>query len=318
MKVPRKRGRPAKIKRIETIVEETISEMAHDESSNISTEQTPDVSKNCTRKRGRPRKIVEIIEPPVETEEDSVYYDIPGEGSSDGVKDISDSESEIDHQQPNEQEIIETSEDEILRPAVNKRFRKKVMSTSEDNSNHGSTVSSASNTSKRKRRSKYENDDDFEVFTDEASNITEASRVTKSSVVSLKTRRPRGAASHDSGIVTRNKVNSRSTCRSAIVSEEVSERSEQSEVEESDFEIEESENEESEEEQAVEYTETDGEDPSEDERTNVSDASDEFDDDSDSIDIKYSPIKTRHARRRFITVKQMRGKSKLIFRLKNV
>lgn len=233
-----------------------------------------------------------------------MYYDIPGEGSSDGIKDISESEmDETDQHLP--EDIAETSDDEIIKP-IPKRLRKQVTS-SEENSNHGSTISSGSNASKRKRRSRYEHDDDFEAYTDEASNISEVSHVTKSSGVSIKPRRARGNASHDSGIATRNKVNSRSTSRSAAISDEISEHSEQSE--ESEFEMDESENEETDEEQAVEYAETDGEEPSEDEQSNHSDASDEFDEDSDSIDIKYSPIKTRHARRRvnYMNVKQMRG-----------
>jgi hypothetical protein len=297
----RKRGRPAKIVRDQPV--ENYSEInSHDENSHGSSSRTTDVSKNEARKRGRPRK-VEFVQQQPETEEDSVYYDIPGEGSSDGVKEISDSESEVE--QPDEQEeIVDSSEDEPIIKKINKKNRK-LISASEENSNHGSTVSS--NASKRRRRSRYEHDDDFEVYTDEASNISDASHVTKSSGVSMKPRR--GAASHDSGIVTRKKVNSRSTSRSAAVSEEISEHSEQSEVEESDFEME-SDNEESDEEQAIEYAESDGDEQSEEEQSRVSDASDEFDDDSDSIDIKYSPIKTRHARRRigYMNVKQMRGK----------
>ena len=248
-------------------------------------------------------------------EDVSVYYDIPGEGSSDGVKEISDSDIDDSEQKTEEQYQEESSEDEIIQIKP-KRPRKNFFSVSEENSNQGSTVSSATNSSKRKRRSKYEHDDDFEVevFTDEASNISDASHATRSTVNSFKRRRPRGATSHDSGIVTRNKVKSRSTSRSAIVSDENELSEVEEHTEESDFEIENDESDNESDEQAVEYADTEEEEEEEeedqsddDERSNVSDAS--FDDDSDSIDIKYSPIKTRHARRKIynMNLKQIRG-----------
>lgn len=317
---PRPRGRPRKIPIVPAFTPQTIHEepeeeiMQVDEDSRGSSMRT--IQKNGIRRgRGRPRKIVEVVAELPETEDDSVYYDIPGEeeeeeeneaeSSSDGIKEISDLEMEVDDDDDEivqNQEPVIDSDDEVLKP---KRQRKQFASHSEDNSNHGST--SSSNALRRGRRGRYENDDDFEAFTEEASNASSASHVSKSSVASsFKPRRVRGGTSRDSGIATRNKIKSRSTSRSAAVSGDISEHSDQSEVDEgSEFEAAESDVDESEE--GIDYDQDDEENVSDDDEEERSDES-ELDDDSDSIDIKYSPIKTRHARRRinYMSVKQMR------------
>lgn len=314
----RKPGRPRKIVPAftpQTIREEEEGEEempVNEDDSRGSSSRTFQNNKNgvVRRGRGRPKKIVEVAEVLPETEDDSVYYDIPGEegegesSSSDGIKEISDLDMEVDDDEDEtvqNQEPVIDSDDEVLKP--NNKRQRKFNSHSEDNSNHGSTSSS---NAKRVRRGRYENDDDFEAFSDEASNVSSASHVSKSSVASsFKPRRVRGGTSRDSGIATRNKIKSRSTSRSAAISVDISERSDQSEVDEgSEFEAE-SDIDESEE--GIDYDQDDEENVSEDEEEERSDES-ELDDDSDSIDIKYSPIKTRHARRRinYMSVKQMR------------
>jgi hypothetical protein len=297
-----------------------VKALDEEENSRGSSSRTVDVDcKTTTRRpRGRPRKVVEVADVPAEIEEDdSVYYDIPGElSSSDGVKEISDSELEIDDDEEEEKNPEETIneqlseiEEEYTEVAVKpilKRLRKRIISNSEDNSNHGSSTSNVS-VKKGRRGGRYENDEDFEMFTDEASNISSATHVTKSSVASsFKPKRARGCTSHDIGIATRNKVKSRSTSRSAAASDEVSEQSEIDE-EGSEFEAE-TEVDESEEEQGIEYDEEDEEEEVSDESGDDERSDDSEIEDSDSIDIKYSPIKTRHARRRinYMSVKQMR------------
>lgn len=297
-----------------TVVQQQQPEI--EENSRGSSSRTVDIAHKAVRRlRGRPRKVVVQVEPvpaaaaqaAAETEEDdSVYYDIPGElSSSDGVKEISDSELEIDEASSEEQEIEEENpeetinghlsdiaEEEIIKPIV-KRLRKRLVSNSEDNSNHGSSNSNISG--KRSRGGRYENDEDFEMYSEASSNISSATHVTKSSVASsIKPKRARGFMSQDSGIATRNKVKSRSTSRSAAVSDEISE---QSEIDEgSEFEAE------------TEIEAETSEEEISDDSVNSSESGDSEIEDSDSIDIKYSPIKTRHARRRinYVSVKQMR------------
>lgn len=280
----RGRGRP---KRQRAPLKPTVVQPECDESTN----DVAEVDKPIKRKRGRPRLIRNVIEPP-ETEEDSVYYDIPGEGSNDGVKEISEDE--------NEPEII-----------PQKRSRRNTPSG--ENSNQGSVATSTS-LAKKIARSRYEADDDYDASTDEATNMSSASNVTKSSE-SSKPRRGRQTSDLDEGIATRKKTKSRSTSRSAAAYTEVTDQSECSEAFDNDSEYEMQsgddsgeEVEEQEREHAIEYEQSDTEE-GEDDVTSESEMVDDSNDSNDSIDIKYSPIKTRHARRRIthFNVKSIRG-----------
>lgn len=239
------------------------------------------------RKRGRPKIIRQVIEPP-ETEEDSVYYDIPGEGSNDGVKEMSDDDNEP---------IILSS--------------KPIRGSSEENSNQASTSNRSSIPNRRKLPRSYYADDDYDASTDEATNLSSATNVTMSSF------HPRSSQTvgRDVGIATRTKTKSRSTSRSAAaLNEEPSDQSEYSESVEKDSEYNAPSGEETEEEQEqatemeFELSETEEEEEDED-MSNESEIA-ESNDSNDSIDIKYSPIKTRHARRRVnhFNLKQIRGK----------
>lgn len=317
-----KRGRPRKHAIVPAFTPQTIREEEEEETREMSvleedsrgsSSRTAQNNNKITR-RGRPRKIMKVVAELPETEDDSVYYDIPGEeeageeSSSDGIKEISDLDMEVDDDDDDvvqNQEPLIDSDDEVLKP---KRQRKQFVSHSEDNSNHGST--SSSNALRRGgRRGRYENDDDFEAFSEEASNVSSATQISMSTVASsFKPRRVRGGTSRDSGIATRNKIKSRSTSRSAAISVQLSDRTDQSEVSEgSEFEAE-SDIDESEE--GIDYDQDEEENVSDDDEEEEEERSDEseLDDDSDSIDIKYSPIKTRHARRRinYMNVKQMR------------
>lgn len=292
----RKRGRPAKKRRKATVVQpEPVvlmqEQVAEEESAEETAAIVPPVVK---RKRGRPRIIRNVIEPP-ETEEDSVYYDIPGEGSNDGVKEMSEDENEPDI---------------IPQP---KRVRRNT--PTDENSNQGSVASTSMG---GKIRNQYYADDDYDASTDETTNMSSVSNVTKTSVSSIKPpRRGRQTTSRDSdGIATRNKVKSRSTSRSAAAFTEVTEATDQSEYSEafdndSEFQLQsgdESAEEIDEPEQAMEFDQSETE---EDEATDESEMADS-NDSNDSIDIKYSPIKTRHARRRVhhFNIKQIRGELK--------
>lgn len=254
------------------------------------------------RVRSRANNVVKNNVEVPETEEDSVYYDIPGEGSNDG----SNVNAEIDYENDNEEEVLET------RP-THKRLRRRDFSTSEENSNHVSN-SSGSVLSKKRRRGRYYNDEDYELYTDEdeASNISSVSHATKSSA-SFKPRRVRGQQiiSQDNGISTRNKIKSRSTSCSVGITENecnYSEHSDDDEDEGSNFESESGDGDESDEDiddQGAEFEQDEVSDEDNDEQSD----SEIDDDDDDSIDIKYSPIKTRHARRRIncFNMKQIRG-----------
>lgn len=269
----RKRGRP-KRKRALKVKAAPVVQTKCDDSTNDVNEVEPPIK----RKRGRPRIIRNVIEPP-ETEEDSVYYDIPGEGSNDGVKEISEDE--------NEPEIIS-----------HKRSSRRV-TPSDDNSNQ--SVASGSITHVKKARSQYYADDDYDASTDEVTNISSA---TQSSSVSVKPRRGRQGMGQDDGISTRNKIKSRSTSRSGAVFSEATDLSECSDAADNDSEYQaQSEEEEEVEEQGLEYTHSETEEEASESET-VDDESNESD---DSIDIKYSPIKTRHTRRAF-SIKHIRGR----------
>jgi len=284
-----RRGRPAKAKSIENApiqVSDEISVHVEDEvtehNSVSETTEEPIVEK---KRRGRkPTKNAAKIDIQPETEEDSVYYDIPGEGSIDGITHSSDVED-------NHVENDSSSDDD---EPLQKRIRKKDMS-GDDNSNH-SAASSNTNMPKR-HRGRYYNDEDFEVYTDEASNHSTVSHVTKSSVSFKPTRRVKNnSVQQETGKTTRQKTKSRSTSRSAAVVPNHSE-DEEDEEEGSEFELDESVNE-------SDGMEFDQDISEEDEIVTESELDD--DDDSDSIDIKYSPIKTRHARSGF-SMKQIRG-----------
>lgn len=277
----RGRGRP---KRKQASPKPPVVQPEGDESTN----DVAEVNKPVKRKRGRPKIIRNVIEPP-ETEEDSVYYDIPGEGSNDGVKEISEDE--------NEPEII-----------PQKRSRRNT--PSDENSNQESIASSA----RRVIRNRYEADDDYDASTDEATNMSSATNVTKSSV-SLKPRRGRQTSENDDGIATRKKTKSRSTSRSAAAYTEASDQSECSEAFDNDSEYEVQSGDDSGEEvdeqerdQAMDFEHSETEEEEED-GTSESELGDDSNDSNDSIDIKYSPIKTRHARRRInhFNVKSIRG-----------
>lgn len=267
----RSRGRPKKQRQP---IKPSVVQHECDESTN----DVAEVEKPIKRKRGRPRLIRNVIEPP-ETEEDSVYYDIPGEGSNDGIKEISEDE--------NEPEII-----------PQKRSRRNT--PSDENSNQES-VASSSGLAKKIHRSRYEADDDYDASTDEATNMSSASNATKSSVsVSSKLRRGRQTSVLDEGIATRKKTKSRSTSRSAAAFTEVSDQSECSEAFDNDSEYEMQSGDDSGEEdreQAIDFERSESEEDEED-VTSESELVDDSNDSNDSIDIKYSPIKTRHARRR--------------------
>ncbi|KAG5681649.1 hypothetical protein PVAND_011064 [Polypedilum vanderplanki] len=286
-----------------TIIQE---EDESEESTEILQEENEqEEMQTVVRTRGRKRSIKDnraitrVIESAApETEEDSVYYDIPGEGSNDGTHEpSSDSEEQRSQVEANNEEDDDDNESD--NQPLQKRLRKREFSGSEENSNDGSVSSVAANT---RARGRYYNDEDFEAYTDEASNISSISHVTKSSL-SFKPRRARGGNSHDSGINTRNKLKSRSTSRSAAATE----NSEEDEEEESEFEAESTDESDD---QGLEFEQNLSEDEEENTDGEASQSSEIDDDDDDSIDIKYSPIKTRHARRRIncFNVKQIRGR----------
>lgn len=288
----RKRGRPRKREKSFTaICPVPFVQPECDES----TTDIQKVEQTIKRKRGRPKIIRNVIEPP-ETEEDSVYYDIPGEGSNDGVKEISEDENEPD--------IVPY-----------KRSRRNT--PSDDNSNQESMASVGSRRQK-KHNGRYYADNDYDASTDEATNMSSATVASKSSVGSKSSdsfkprQRSRPAMILDDGIATRNKMKSRSTSRSAAAFTEATDQSECSEAFENDSEYEmqsgdESVEEVEEREQGIEYDHSETE---EDDVTSGSEMADDSNDSNDSIDIKYSPIKTRHARRRVnhFNVKHIRGK----------
>lgn len=280
--VRRKHGR-RRLVRSPSVIPEMIGQTKYEESTN----DLKEVEQPIKRKRGRPRIIRTVIEPP-ETEEDSVYYEIPGEGSDDGVKEISEDD--------NEPEIIPY-----------KRSRR--VSPSDENSNQESTSSRISFRHK-KQPGRYYADDDYDASTDEATNISSATVATKSTE-SVKHRRNRQVNLLDDGITTRNKMKSRSTSRSAVNFTEATDQSECSEPFDNDSEYEiqsedDSGDEIEEQEKGIEYDQSE----TDEDRTSGSEMADDSNDSNDSIDIKYSPIKTRHARRRIsnFNLKQIRGK----------
>lgn len=244
-----------------------------------------ETEKPAKRKRGRPKIIRNVIEPP-ETEEDSVYYDIPGEGSNDGVKEISEDE--------NEPEIVP--------------YKRSRRTTPADESSNQESV--ASDSTARMKKQRYYADNDYDAATDETTNMSSSTVATKSTESLKPNRRNRQSHSHDNGIATRTKVKSRSTSRSAATFTEATDQSECSDALDNDSEYQiQSEDDSGEEledqEQGREYDQSE----SDEDNTSESDLAEDSND-SDSIDFKYSPVKTRHARRRIsnFNLKQMRGK----------
>lgn len=297
--VKRKPGRPAKSRPTEIApiqISEDIPEQFEDETTeNNSISETTDEPIIEKKRRGRkPTKIAAKIEIHPETEEDSVYYDIPGEGSNDGITHSSDMED-------NHIENDSTDDDEPLQ----KRLRRKDIS-GDENSNH-SAASSNTNVPRR-QRGRYYNDEDFEAYTDEASNQSSATHITKSSVSFRPARRVKNnSVQAEIGKTTRQKTKSRSTSRSAAVApSQLSDHSDDEDDEEegSEFELDESVNESDGIEFDQDISEEENENDDDEEIGTESELDD--DDDSDSIDIKYSPIKTRHARSGF-SMKQIRG-----------
>lgn len=292
----RKRGRPPKRARVIITVPTTlITQPECDETTNGIDEVEQPIIK---RKRGRPKIIRNVIDPP-ETEEDSVYYDIPGEGSNDGVKEMSENE--------NEPEIL--SQKRSLRR----------LTPSDENSNQESIASSSKNAIKKNFRSRYYADDDYDISTDEGTNMSSATYITKTSVSSVlsKPRRVRQTFSHESdSITTRNKVKSRSTSRSAAAFTEATDQSECSDAvdnDDSEYQIQSDDESADEPDQAIEFNPSDIEEDEDDDVSGESELADDSNDSDDSIDIKYSPIKTRHARRvrvNHFSMKQIRGKKR--------
>lgn len=281
----RGRGRPKKIKPALPVVPAEPDESTND----VATVEPPPPR----RRRGRPKAFRNVIEAP-ETEEDSVYYDIPGEGSNDGVKEMSEDEFEPE-----------------IHPPPKKTRR---VTPIDENSN---ASAESENIETKLSRSRYYADDDYDASQDdETTNMSSATNVTKSSV-SFKPRRGRQTESEENGISTRNKNKSRSTSRSAAAYTEPSDQSEASEAFENDSEFQMQSDDESEEDieeqdQAIEYDqseESDAEEEEDDDEGSSGSELAESNDSSDSIDIKYSPIKTRHARRRVnhFNMKQIRG-----------
>lgn len=301
----RRRGRPAKktSKSTKTVVKAPTPQ----ESEDVSSEEIVEIVK---KKRGRQPKQAsvkpqqqqqqDVVEPPdTEEEEASVYYDIPGEGSNDGIdiKDISEDE--------NQPKIFAT-----------KRGRRNIL---DEDSNSASVVSAATSYEPRRgnKRGRYYKDEDFDISQeeDDESVISEASLATKSSD-SLPLKRKK----------TKAPTKSRSTSRSAtfIANDEESdeepnissdEEEESYADNDSEYQIQDSE-EESNADQGVELDDDEDEEEEEDEddeeeaedepESGESEMADDSNDSNDSIDIKYSPIKTRNARRTFHT-KQVRG-----------
>lgn len=281
--LPRRKCGRRKVARSPSVIQKTIPQSESMEP--INDVKVPENSVPVKRKRGRPKIIRNIVEPP-ETEEDSVYYDIPGEGSDDGVKEISDNE--------NEPEIIPYKKSRRVTP-------------SEENSNQGSNAS-ANNAPDKKQRGRYYADHDYNDSTDESSNISSITVATKSTD-SFKPRGNRQGNIQENGIgiATRNKVKSRSTSRSAAAFNEVNDQSECSEQFDNDSEYQiqsedDTEEELEEQEPGIEYDQSDTEE-------NENSGSEIEDESNDSIDFKYSPIKTRHNRKRInFNLKQIRGK----------
>lgn len=250
-------------------------EESNDDESEVAVEPP---KKKRKQQRGKPKAIVKtIIEAPDTEEEASVYYDIPGEGSNDSIKDISEDE--------NHPKIF-----------ISKKGRRNVIH--DEDSNTGSVASSGDSVlASYKVRDRYYKDEDFDASQEEdvESVVSEVSEVTKSSVSTFKPKTKRTA---------RKPTKSRSTSRSAALDEYEEEETDEepseqsSEVAESEF-IQDSDDED---EDSVIDDDEEPEDVSGDE----SEMADYSNESNDSIDIKYSPIKTRNARRTFAP-KQIRG-----------
>ncbi|CRK98561.1 CLUMA_CG011909, isoform B [Clunio marinus] len=264
------------------------------ESSSNTSEDTAQFE--LKRKRKRTKIMPSVLKSSIETEDDSVYYDIPGEGSSDSssLKDMSEDE--------NVPKIIHQTGD-IL--------------SADENSNQGSTFSRSSNNNNNKRgnRRTYYADDDYTASADEVSDVSSETNLTKSSA-SFRPKRNRKnfwEEHKNDKIRTRNQKRSRSKSRSAGQVSEVSNYSDISEAcNDSEYQIpsdDESPEELDDQDEGREFGDSETEENYDDE-SNQSEAADNSNDSEDSIDIKYSPIKTRHARKRvtYFDMKHIRGR----------
>lgn len=244
----------------------------------ITTNEVEEVEKPVKRKRGRPKLIKNIIIPP-ETEEDSVYYDIPGEGSNYDVK--------------------EMSEDENAPELIPQKRSRNATPFSGENSNQDSVASGNSKVKQKVHRGNYYADDDFDVSTDDTTNISSVSQLSET------TQKIRKSKQICNGMNTRKNTKSRSTSRSVPA---FSEDTDKSECSESDFELQ-SEEDSAEDLQELEYDQS----GTDDEEDSLSASNDEVDynsnDSNDSIDFKYSPItKNKNTRRSEIrNVKNIKG-----------
>lgn len=200
------------------------------------------------------------------TDTEEVYYDIPGEGSNYDAKEMSEDE--------NEPEILSR-----------KRSRNTTPSGTE-----------SSQTKRHKGRYSDDDDYDFSTETDEATIMSSVSNASNN-------RRPR--QTFDDGIVTRNKIKSRSTSCSAAVFAEGTDQS-GSDLSESDYELQSGEDS-GDDMQEIEFGESATDDDS------ISDVIDDYDSNdssNDSIDFKYSPI-TKTRRTTVRNVKSLRGRKNL-------
>ena len=241
-----------------------------------------EIEPKIKRKRGRPRIIKSIIETP-ETEEDSVYYDIPGEGSNYDTKEL--------------------SEDENV--SVSQKSLRNVIFTSGEESNQASIGASSKGKNKKGKGRSYYADDDYDVSSDEVSIISIVSSIADSSESKKNSRRKNIQGSVKS---TRNKTKSRSASVSAPVVEE-SEPSECSELLETEYEAQSGD--ESDEIQ-LEYDQSETDEDEEEDSASESDVDDQSS--NDSVDFKYSPItKTKSRRNEFRNIKTSKGKIFTIF-----
>lgn len=239
-----------------------------------------EIEPKLKRKRGRPKKIItskiiikSIIETP-ETEEDSVYYDIPGEGSNYDTKDV--------------------SEDENV--SVSQKSLRNVIFTSGEESNHASVDTSSKGKNKKGKTRSYYADDDYDASSDEVSVV---SSIAESSESKKNSRRKNIQLSVKT---TRNKTKSRSTSVSAPIVEEDSEPSECSELSETEYEAQSGEDSD---EIQLEYDQSE----TEEEEDSASESDVDYQSSNDSVDFKYSPItKTKSRRNEFRNIKTSKGK----------
>jgi hypothetical protein len=244
--------------------------------SGETTNHVEEVEKPVKKKRGRPRIIKNIIEPPDTEEDTEVYFEIPGEGSNDGVKDISEDE--------NAPEIISEKQ-----------------SSDESLYQQSQSVGTVSSRKKNKKtKSQYYADVDYDISTDETTNMSSISNFSEKIQLTRKQRQ----GVHD-GIITRNKIKSRSTSRSAVVFTEATDQSEASDLSESEYEMQSEDS--GEDVQELEYDQSGTED--EEDSLCDSDVADSNDSSNDSISVKYSPINKTKQNKNVRNLKSVRGMS---------